>query len=502
MHDLAAPAHPVKKPVLPSPAPEYQFLFDWLVRGARRIRARHGLADAGWVVSTVLACVFLYLSGQRLGLPGAVLTALTPLLMLSIAAVVVLSVWRCTRGPALRSVAAEADTRAGLNDELASACWFAGQPTPSSWEVLMLRRAAHTARSLDLRTIFPLPLPRSFAAAAALGTVVLALSVGAPGLTAPTDSGRAPSGNPKSGAGTAVRALAPDSTAGLGVAASATAAAEKANAWWARAEALAQSLKSGETQAQLRRAIEARDLKRVQELAGRAEQEIRGASAGPDARARAGQVAAEVAEGLLQRLQALLEGGSEPKTGEAVSTGDPEAANPPAPPDGAGRRDAETHTTMDALNDALRALGQAATGDQPMGNSPPGPGSQNNARINISGGAEGMRVNTSQAGEGGEDTPPEAPSEGLGEPIVGKPTARLAASVQRLDSAPGQADAPALGSEGAYAATQAQNARVGLAGVQASRQGASDAAIAREQIPVAYRASVKRYFLTEHGKEP
>ena len=193
---------------------------------------------------------------------------------------------------------------------------------------------------------------------------------------------------------------------------------------------------------------------------------------------------------------------SEPKDGDAVPAGENEDQKVKGPEDGTQGRDAEQQTTMDALNDALRALGQAATGNEPMANSPPGPASQNNVRVNISGGAEGMRVNTSDAGEGGEDTPPEAPTEDLGGSVLGKATARLAARLQRLDNAVPEGDPHALGGEGSYAATQAQTARVGLSAVPAARPGASDAAIAREQIPVAYRASVKRYFLTEHGKEP
>jgi hypothetical protein len=34
-----------------------------------------------------------------------------------------------------------------------------------------------------------------------------------------------------------------------------------------------------------------------------------------------------------------------------------------------------------------------------------------------------------------------------------------------------------------------------------AERSAGEAALTREQVPIAYRASVKRYFLTEHGKE-
>ena len=366
----------------------------------------------------------------------------------------------------------------------------------------MLNRAAQRVRTLDARAIFPLRLPRSLAAAAALGTAVLALTLGSHSAVAPADPGVAHIGNAKAEARAGANAATAQGETAFGLAAMAAASAQKADELWTRAEALARSLKSGEEQAELQRAIKTGDVGRVRELVERAEQEVHAASAGPDARARAGQVSAEAAQSLLERLQALLADGSEPKAGDAVSTGENEDKKAKGPDDGTERRDAEQHTTMDALNDALRALGQAATGNEPMANSPPGQASQNNVRVNISGGAEGMRVNTSDAGEGGEDIPPEAPTEDLGGSVLGKPTARLAARLQRLDNAAPEGDPHALGGEGAYAATQAQTARVGLSAVQAARPGASDAAIAREQVPVAYRASVKRYFLTEHAKEP
>jgi hypothetical protein len=217
-------------------------------------------------------------------------------------------------------------------------------------------------------------------------------------------------------------------------------------------------------------------------------------------------VAAEVAQGILERLQSLLgQGTSDPKREETAPAGNEHENGVPGWRDNGAsetqRRDTEQHTTMDALNDALKALSQAATGDRSMANSPPGQTSQNNGRTNINGGAMGMRVNTSQAGPGGEDTPPDTPSEGSGEPVLGKPTLRLAAQLQRLATGAAQADPGSTSSEGFYAATQAQAARLDFSAAQAPERIANEAALTREQVPIAYRASVKRYFLTEHGKE-
>ena len=429
------------------------------------------------------------------------MTALVPLLLLGVGATVAWLAWRFTRRPALHAVAAEADARGGLNDELTSACWFARDATPSAWEALMLNRAAQRAHTLDARAIFPLRLPRSLAAAAALGTAVLLLTLGSHSTIAPADPGAALIGNAKAEARAGANAATVQGETAFGLAAMAAASAQKADELWTRAEALARSLKSGEEQAELQRAIKTGDVGRVRELVERAEQEVHAASAGPDARARAGQVSAEAAQSLLERLQALLADGSEPKTGDAVPTGENEDKKAKGPDDGTERRDAEQHTTMDALNDALRALGQAATGNEPMANSPPGLGvarqctRQHQRRRR--GHARKHRATQAKAARTRRPRPrPKIWADRCSE----SPRHALRHACSAWTTRLPEGDPHALGGEGAYAATQAQTARVGLSAVQAARPGASDAAIAREQIPVAYRASVKRYFLTEHGK--
>jgi len=85
--------------------------------------------------------------------------------------------------------------------------------------------------------------------------------------------------------------------------------------------------------------------------------------------------------------------------------------------------------------------------------------------------------------------------------VQSSPVARLATRMQRLDDKVAAGDSTKHGKESPYTVTEAGTARTGLSAVRAVRTGASDAALAREQIPVAYRASVRRYFLTEHGKE-
>ncbi len=459
---------------------------------------------------TVLSALGLYLLLETLGVPSPALVALATLLLLATGAAAAFFAWRCVHRPSLSSAAGEADARLDLKDELKSAFWFARQDSPSPAEVLMLRNAAETVQRLDPRETFPLRVPGNFGVAAALGAIALGLAFVSRDATHSAASGIALAGDLKADARMLSRGGKTDEEGAFRFDAKTSSPsalkAQGESELWTKAEELAQSLKSAEARADLQRAIQARDMKRVRELLEPAEQTALASPAGPDARAQAGQVSAEVAQGILERLQSLLgQGSSESKREDpALAVSDREGGVPGWRDNGAQesqRRDTDQHTTMDALNDALRALSQAATGDRPMANSPPGQTSQNNGRTNINGGAMGMRVNTSEAGAGGEDTPPDAPSEGVGEPVLGKPTLRLAAQLQRLSAGTAQNEPASGAAEGFYAATQAQASRLDFAAAEVAERSASEAALTREQVPIAYRASVKRYFLTEHGKE-
>jgi hypothetical protein len=446
----------------------------------------------------------LYLALAALRLPDAVLAALAPLLLLGAGAVVAVSGWRYTRRASLDAVAREADVQGDLKDEAQSAYWFARQDATSAWEALMLRRAAQTLSRLDLRAVFPFRLPRSLRAAALLGAIVLMLAHVERDARQASSSALASAGGPqgegRAAAGSADAALRFDAPAQAG---SAT-MARKAGEMSIGARTPAQTSSDAQDGAVGQRATHAQDSKRgPAQVLSPAEQAIPGSPAGRDLLAQAAQVSAEVARGVLQRLESLLGAGGESKPA-AAQAADQRQENSSAQhgeQQEAQRRDTDQDTTMDALNEALRALSQVATGDTPMGASPPGDGSQNNGRSNISGGAMGMRVDTTQAGPGGEDAPPDAPGEALGESALGKPTPRLAAQVQRLSAGVSPAEAEGA-AEGFYVATRAQAARLDLTAAPAPARSAGEAALAREQVPVGYRGSVKRYFLTEHSKEP
>ncbi len=474
------------------------------------MQAHRRLREAGWIACALLSALGLYLLLHTFGAPNSVLVAVVALLLLATAVAVAFFAWRCAHRPSLSSAAGEVDARLDLKDELKSAFWFAHQDPPSAAEVLMLRHAAEMVLRLDLRVSLPFRVPGNFGAAAVLGAIVLGLTFAGRDTTHAAGSGVALAGDLKADARTLLHSgnTEQDGVFRFDAKASSPSAlkAQGESELWAKAEELAQSLKDAEERAELRRAIQARDVKRVRELLEPAEQSALASPAGTDARAQAGQVSADVAQAILERLQSLLgQGSSESKREDpGLAASDREGGVPGWRDNGAQesqRRDTEQHTTMDALNDALRALSQAATGDRPMANSPPGQTSQNNGRTNINGGAMGMRVNTSEAGAGGEDAPPDAPSEGVGEPVLGKPTLRLAAQLQRLSAGTVQNESASGAAEGFYTATQAQAARLDFTTAAVAEHGANESALTREQVPIAYRASVKRYFLTEHGKE-
>ena len=175
-------------------------------------------------------------------------------------------------------------------------------------------------------------------------------------------------------------------------------------------------------------------------------------------------------------------------------------AQPDSSTQGPPRRGPEHETLTTALTEALRALAQAITGDT----APVPPDirpSQESGKANLNASNRGVRLDVSQMGPGGDDTPPDRPSAGDSEPVLGKPTQRLAAQLRQVAAGAAHSDQDPGTGEGLPAATQAQAARVEFAATQASTRAASEAALTRSQVPVAYRASVKRYFVQQHADD-
>jgi len=495
-----APLAPVKPRTVQTSTSERDLLFEWLSRGARRLRANDCLRDAARAACALLASAALYLLLERSRVPRSVLTAIVPFFLFAGTAAIGWLGWRCMQGRSLETVAAIADARCRLNDELISAWWFAREQTPSAWEALLLGRAVRTTSALDVRAVFPLRAPRSLASVAGLGAAVLALMfVGSgAGGTADQSAGviRSLHVQPRSGDDTEANEIASRARA-------MAASAGVDESVWNRAEALARNLRSGAELAELKRAIESGDTDRVREWVERAAQVANAAAASSDSRDPVGDGMVRTGQDLSAGLPSLPDDGSPPRKNavepadrtEDEQAGEKERA-PKLPTD-------RLDTEIGALKDALSKLGEGGGGghSKEANGTPPGQESQIRGQAQPSDSEALQAVTVASGTGGGEGTPPAELSGTSGEPVQSSPVARLATRMQRLDDKVAAGDSTKHGKESPYTATEAGTARTGLSAVRAVRTGASDAALAREQIPVAYRASVRRYFLTEHGKE-
>ncbi|MSQ59108.1 MAG: hypothetical protein EXR36_05545 [Betaproteobacteria bacterium] len=98
-------------------------------------------------------------------------SALLPFLAAAGTALVALFLWRLTRPMTIAQAAGATDSSAGLKDELKSAQWFAQSATRSAFAEILIARAARSARSLNVRSLFPLGVP--LGAVVAFGLVLV-----------------------------------------------------------------------------------------------------------------------------------------------------------------------------------------------------------------------------------------------------------------------------------------------------------------------------------------
>lgn len=471
----------------------------WLDHAALRLAARQRLRQAGWTLCGLLLLLAAFLALRAL-LPQPVLTALVPLLALSGLALVTLCARHCWRAPDSRTAAAEVDARSGLNNEILSAYWFAQQGRLSGWETLVVQRAARSLGARDVAELFPLRLPGSVLAAGALGALVLGLSLA--GGTSRTEKEGAEASPARNVGQSTVPADAEDGADEPG----AEALGSRVPFQVAQRVAEAAPPSAYGTSADLPgqgKGEQAPGAGLPPGAAGHDRTDLLRSISARDSLAEAARLSAEVMQDLLDRVSAAVGKGRDAIADAGQDNDLPQGRTEGAPgaPQEAHDREKETHVTMEQLSEALRALSQAPTGDTAMPSSAPSEGSQGDARGNIKGGAMGVRVNTSELGEGGDDQPPDVPSESPEGPLLGKASARRAAQLRQLASASSDADDHAGGADGFYAVTQAQAARVGMTSPVPAQRAAGEAALAREQVPLGYRASVKRYFLLEHGRE-
>lgn len=437
--------------------------------------------------------------------------ALRPVFLAMACVALIRCIWILSRRPSAHSVAAELDERADLKDELKSACWFASRASMTEWESALLVRAIRTLQGIDAVSMISLRPTGGPVRAVGIGLLVLAVGL----LAFRSGGGHPMSADAKAewgdGSRTALSNSAPE---------------------WAQREEQGRADPHAEGTRTLRAlpadagaVVErrARDVRSGPDPADdttpggpRRENGPRGGHAGVQEASDAGEAAdsgpggaleralelsAELARGAVERVQSFLGKGSA-QTPRAELGADLAEARSGAG-QGVERQDAlQEHTTMSEMSQAMQQLAPSLDGDRPApsrsASEPPSPGG--GGKANISGGTDGMRVNINQTGDDGDDAPPDAP---LSEPetLHGRKTERLVVKLDRLVAGSGGGQAASEESEGFYEASRAQAARIELSATAAVARGRSDAAVSNEKVPVAYRGTVKRYFVLEHGRE-
>jgi hypothetical protein len=475
------------------------FLLRWLRMASARLRLRRTLDLLGWLVSSLSVVLSVY-AVARLTLPTVVLAALVPLLLLASFALVAAIAWRCMRRATVFDAAAAADRGAGLNDEIVSASWFAQQSTREPIVSLLIRRAESRVQALDARRLFPLGVPVSLWVSAALVVAASAL-LALPAATAIQQAPRAALQSAVSDPAISAAAAPPTIEAETpGVTHAAAAEVERA---WSQIDALTQALPFEGSAGTLRRAVAARDRQAASEALRAMSASL--STSDTEAQPEGEQLSADVAQAILERLEALLtqDGGAAPP-----------GAKPEAQPtarltqqlredisDAQRQSPGQQSQGETALNTLLRAMSRNSWGEREAVRGE-GETSQEGGRSNMSGGAMGRRVGVSRAGAS-DDAPGEGNPEGdaASDPMLGAPTTPLEVQLQkaRVDNDAAFDDTGT--EEDFYAATQAQAAGMDYAAAPGSSGHAREVALRAGAMPLAFGAAVKRYSLSQHRRE-
>jgi hypothetical protein len=490
---------------------ERDILLHWLAGAAARLRVARRLREVGTLGCVLFGLLALHQVARALTAAPAIVDALTPVLLLVACVCAGLLAWRLSRRVTLAEAAGAADARANLKDELKSAYWLSERPAEArvrqALVPLLLRRAAGDAQRLDPRRLFPVRLPASMAAALALGLLTAVLGWFSPRIAYPTAerdgfADALPVARAPVGPGTQAERGAPRDAESL------PAASERERAAWSALDELAAQLQGGADAEDLKRAIAARDAQRAAQLLA-AIQRREAAAALHAARPEEEQMSAQLAQGILERLQSLVESGGDGVLEARTDRPAPaqhtahlteqlrEDVSDAQRDKGGSHSEGETH-----LNDMLRAISRSSVGERQVVQGD-GELAQDHGRTSLGGGAMGRRVGVSRAGGGDGERPQGNPGgEAESEAVLGARTERLQAQLQKVRVAGGE-DAPSEqgNEEDFYAATRAQAVQLDYRAVGAVQTAASEAVVSAEQAPLAYREAVKQYSLQQHRKE-
>jgi len=486
---------------------ECDVLLRWLRRAAVRRRLNERLQDLIRLVIALLALAIVY----RTLTAGLAMTQFAsealPLFLAASAAASVYFGWRMSIGPVLTQAAACADANAGLNNELQSALWFAQREPENAFVRAHLHRATRTVQGLDVRKLFPLVMPRNLSMA-----IVLALFAGALLWVSPQTSPTAGDTPTALASRTHSDAVVPGEPVAQEPDVEAVAAArELSEAAWLRVENLARELTTGPSTEDIAEAIAARDAKTAARLlAGmRRKQAAQPASSGV-ARPETEQMSATLAQGIIDRLQSLLNesGGWSPSTNSEPDDASSERLTEQLSRELREEMDdaqqslaGELSPEEERLNTMLLAMSRESRGGREVvrGASPLMQGA---GRTSVGSGAMGRRVGVSSGGAGGGEEPRGNPDgNAQAEPVLGRKTMRLRMQLQTVKIESVETEDRDGAEESFYAATQAQAAKTNYEIVTAAHSGAAEQVTANARLPLAYRDAVTRYTLRQHRRD-
>lgn len=152
-----------------------QALSSALLRVERRLRLNRALYRAALTAVLALLGLIVWRTLRWLDTTLPAATALVVLLGILAALALLALLLASVAGDPIGAerAASEADARAGLKNQLASAHWFMQTPAGSEWVAAQLRRAARTAAGLQPGRVIPLHVPRTVLASIVAGLLVL-----------------------------------------------------------------------------------------------------------------------------------------------------------------------------------------------------------------------------------------------------------------------------------------------------------------------------------------
>jgi len=480
-----------------------EILLHWLAAAAARLGWSRRVLELGWFACALAVLPLLAQLLRALGAPAPVRSALLPLLIMAALAVLTLFIWRLARSATLAQAASVADIRAGLNDELKSAHWFAQRAARDAFVDLLLTRAARTAQRLDARRLFPLRVPRSMFAALALAIFTGALAWFSPRIALPVMrqplSSPAVNGDPRhahpaqnEAEKNATELASPDSAARL-----------DPSAKGSPLDPMTAELPSGTEDAAIQRAADMRDAGLVAQLL-QALQHKHADPAQPEAAAHAPErAAADAAEHSLGARQPEPPNEEDKAHGPTLSPATEPSARVSQRLREQGRQERRKMEGQPAqgqveLNNRLRAISRNGTSMRKVAYGE-GQAAEAGSRTSVSGAATGERAGRSRSGDTEGESPQNGPTgDADTQPVLGQQTLRVQGQVQKTRM---ERNDPQDVEEAFYAATQRQAAQVEYQASDTQWQTRREAAIASPAIPLSYQDGVKRYFLMQHSKE-